>query len=227
MPMDTPQERTPGEWFDTDRREDDRRDAEEFLDFLLRRRNLDDTVSRSIIDAVLGSIDGSDGPLVTRHAGVDLDVTQVRTLVLNNPLLRRSERRYKALIARKIRWGLLIMQTLLGAAMAQHGQDVYAAMSQLLSVLGTFDTDLVDLDPVESALIVVAHLDAPPTHWQDWTTAVNDTLTDWRIQAQINGRQSFDRLVDRLRGRGLQVERSGPNDDYVRIRHMVLLVQWE
>ena len=224
MTMDMPRERSPGEWSQTWPAQDDHEDLEEFLRIIWGsgRPSEDLRIEHALTEALRhGDHDGR--PYVTRHGTLDLDHSQIRTWMLN---LRGRSGRHVIMSIRKIRLGLFLAQLALGAGTALHGQDVYAAISQILNVIGTFDTDLQRLQPPEAALLTVAHLRSPPVFWQDWIDAANKLLMDWDVQQALGDRQALDFWLQGLQDRGIAVDRSGPNGDHIRIRHVVLLVQW-
>ncbi|MCA8287619.1 hypothetical protein [Burkholderia vietnamiensis] len=238
---DMEQERSYGDWFGTSPHEDDDKDTETFARILLDRgRFRDERLRHEVMEQVTQTfweIDAFEpirvgksgfhlrnGRIVSRHGSVDFDRNQVRTMVLNSPFRDRDDR-HGLVHVRKIRWGMLVAQAVLTAAMAAHGQDAYAAISQILSVFGTFDTAIEQLPPEEAALLTAAHLEPPPDASQDWLIAANDLLSRWGV-ASIAPGQDLDDWLNRLQQRGIAVERSGPNNDHIRIRPMVLLVQW-
>ncbi|MCA8162043.1 hypothetical protein [Burkholderia cepacia] len=224
MTMDMPRERRPGEWSETSPAQDDHEDLEEFLRIIWGRDypSHDRRIEHALNDALRhGDRDGR--PYVTRHGTLDLDHSQIRTWMLN---LRSGSGRHAIMSIRKIRLGLFLAQLALGVGTALHGQDVYAAISQILNVIGTFDTDLQRLQPPEAALLTVAHLRSAPVLWQDWIDEANKLLTDWNVHQKLGNRQDLDFWLKGLQDRGIAVDRSGPNGDHIRIRHVVLLVQW-
>lgn len=222
--MDMPRERRLGEWFETSPGQDDHEDTEDFIHYLLERGlPKDRRREQDLIEAIRrGDRDGR--PFVSRHGSIDLDRCQVRTWAINLP--GRRSGRHTVVSIRKVRLGMLLAQVALGVATAMHGQDVYAAVSQILNVIGAFDVEVAHLQPPEAALLTLAHEDSPPSNWQDWLAAANNRIAGWGVGPQLTTRQDLDFWLGGLTSRGIAVEYSGPNNDYIRIRHLVLLVQW-
>lgn len=220
-------DRDPREWEAAPRAFDNGEDAEAFIELLIYhgglRDHLDGGTARRLTDEIRRKVRSS--PYVTRHGRVELDHDQVRALMINNPF-RGQDGRHVMGNVRKIRWGMLLAQVALGIGAALHGQDIYTAIGQILNVFGTFDTALQQLDPQEAAVLTAAHMNPPPVPWQSWLNAANNLLVAWGVGPVMANRQELDACLAKLAGRGITVEYSGPNNDYVRIRHLVLLVQW-
>ncbi|PRE81357.1 hypothetical protein [Burkholderia gladioli] len=223
MTMDMSRERRPGDRFETTPGQDDHEDTEEFLRIIQEHRRIRDPRLGNVLADALRHGDSDGRPYVTRHGTIDLDRSQARTWMLNLP---SRGGRHAIMSIRKIRWGFFLAQLALGVGTALHGQDVYAAISQLLNVIGTFDTDVHHLQPPEAALLTVAHLPSAPVFWQDWIDESNKFLADWGVGPKLSDRQDLDFWLNGLQSRGIAVEYSSPNNDLIRIRHLVLLVQW-
>ncbi len=224
--MDMPSERRPGEWFETSPGEDDRQDTEEFLRIILERVTGQNPRLTQVLTKVVRDGDHAGNPWVSRHGTVDLDHSQIRTYIVNVSRWTKGDR-HTVVSARKVRLGMLAAKAALALALALHGQDAFSAVAQILNLVGTFDVDVAHLEPQEAALLTAAHLDSPPIDWQQWMHSANDILNRWNVKDRTIGtRQDLDAWLRGLTSRGIAVEYSGPNNDYIRIRHLVILMQW-
>ncbi|AOR66220.1 hypothetical protein BBJ41_00880 [Burkholderia stabilis] len=221
------QEWGPLEWDIAPRVDNNGQDAETFIELLIHLGHLrdltDEGTARRLTDEIRRKVRSS--PYVSRHGRIELDHDQVRTLVINNPF-RGQDGQHVMGNVRRIRWGLLLMNVLLGFGLAAHGEDIYTAIGQILNVFGTFDAALQKLDPEEAAVLTAAHMNPPPVPWQSWLNAANNLLVGWGVGHAMANRQELDACLAKLAGRGITVEYSGPNNDLIRIRHLVLLIQW-
>lgn len=223
---DMPRERRLGEWFETSPEEDDREDTEEFLRIILERVTGQDPRLTQVLTEVVHDGDRAGRSWVSRHGAVDLDHSQIRTYIANVSRWTGGGR-HAVVSLRKVRLGMLVAKAALALALALHGQDAFSAVSQILNLVGTFDVDVAHLEPQEAALLTAAHLDSPPIDWQQWMDTANDILQRWGVKGHtIDTRQDLDAWLRGLTSHGIAVEYSGPNNDYIRIRHLVMLMQW-